>query len=111
MKSRYLEIILTFIALMLALLVVRQYQAPATVRAESEQSNLFIEPGYLNLRSPDGLTQVQGKMVVNLNNGEIWGFPTLVNGPYPVDLTASKPPVSKPMYLGQFDFSSMKRTR
>jgi hypothetical protein len=109
MKSRYLEFILTFIAVMLALIVVRQYQTPASVRADSGRSNLYIEPGYLSLRSPDGLTQVQGKMVVNLNSGEIWGFPTLVNGPYPVDLSASKPPVSKPMYLGQFDFSSMKR--
>jgi hypothetical protein len=50
-------------------------------------------------------------MVINLNNGEVWGFPTLNNGPYPVDLSSSKPPVSQAMYLGQFDFSSMKRTR
>ncbi len=111
MKSRYLEIVLTSIAIMLALLVAHQYQAPATVHAQGDQPNLFVEPGYLSLRSPDGLTQVNGKMIINLNNGEVWGFPTLVNGPYPVDLGSSKPPVSKPMYLGQFDLSSMKRTR
>jgi hypothetical protein len=96
---------------MLALLVVREYERPMTVLAQSDLSNIYIEPGYLTLRSPDGLTQVQGKMVVNLNNGDAWGFPTLQNSPYPVDPTNSKPPVSQPMYLGQFDFSGMKRTR
>jgi hypothetical protein len=96
---------------MLALLVIHQYQTPVPVHAQNELSNIFIEPGYLTLRSPDGLTQVQGKMVVNLNNGEVWGFPTLNNSPYPVDLGNTKPPVSHAMYLGQFDFSTMKRTR
>jgi hypothetical protein len=96
---------------MLALLVVREYQTPAAVHAQSYQQDIYVEPGFLTLRSPDGLTQVQGKMVINMNNGEVWGFPTLTNSPYPVDLSTSKPPVSHAMYLGQFDFSSMKRTR
>jgi hypothetical protein len=111
LDSRYLKFLLTFIAAALALLVIRQYQTPVPVYAQSGQSDIFIEPGYLTLRSPDGLTQVQGKMVINLSNGEIWGFPTLNNGPYPVDLANSKPPVSKPIYLGAFDFSAMNRTR
>ncbi len=109
--DRYLRFILTFIAIMLALLVIRQYQTPAPVYAQTGRSDIFIEPGYVTLRSPDGLTQVQGKMVVNLNSGDVWGYPTLANGPYPVDQTTSKPPVSHPMYLGQFDFASMRRTR
>lgn len=96
---------------MLALLVVREYEKPIAVLAQSDRANIFIEPGFLTLRSPDGLTQVQGKMVVNLNNGEIWGFPTIQSSPYPVDPTNTTPPVSKPMYLGQFDFPAMKRTR
>jgi len=96
---------------MLALLVVREYEKPVVVLAQSDRASIFVEPGFLTLRNPDGLTQVQGKMVINLNNGEIWGFPTLQNSPYPVNPTTTKPPVSKPMYLGQFDFSAMKRTR
>jgi hypothetical protein len=104
-----IEFLLAFIAVMFALLVARQYQAPAIVHAQSSTPNYYVEPGYLTLRSPDGLRQVQGKMVVNMENGEIWGFPTLVNGPYPVDPTKSKPPVSEPIYLGQFNFASMKR--
>jgi hypothetical protein len=96
---------------MLALLVMREYEKPMTVLAQAERPNIYVEPGFLTLRSPNGLTQVQGKMVVNLNNGEVWGFPTLQPSPYPVDLGNNKPPVSQAMYLGQFDFSSMKRTK
>ncbi len=58
----------------------------------------------------DGLGQVDGRMVVNLNTGEVWGFPTLLAGaPYPIDSSGSKPPVSKPIYLGRFDFDAVDR--
>jgi hypothetical protein len=107
MDNRYNQFILTAIAILLAVLVVREYETPPTVRAQN--SNLYIEPGYTMLRSPDGLTQVKGKVVINLNSGDIFGFPTLVDGPYPVDLAGNKPPTSKPMYLGVFDFSSLRR--
>jgi hypothetical protein len=107
MNSRYTQIILTAIAILLAILVVRQYETPGLVRAQS--AGIYVEPGYTNLRRPDGLALVQGKMVVNLSTGEIWGFPTLTGGPYPIDGGKSTPPVSKPMYLGQFDFSAMHR--
>ena len=107
MNSRYTQLILTAIAILLAILVVRQYYAPSPVQAQN--GGIYVEPGYTNLRSPDGLALVQGKMVVNLNTGEIWGFPTLTGGPYPIDGGKTTPPVSKPMYLGQFDFSAMHR--
>jgi hypothetical protein len=48
-------------------------------------------------------------VVINLNSGDIFGFPTLVNGPYPVDIAGNKPPVSKPIFPGTFDFSSLGR--
>jgi hypothetical protein len=46
-------------------------------------------------------------MVVDLRNGDVWGFPTLLGSPYPVDPTRSQPPTSTPIYLGRFDFSKM----
>jgi hypothetical protein len=107
MNSRYTQLILTAIAILLAILVVREYEMPSLVQAQSPA--IYVEPGYTNLRSPDGLALVQGKMVVNLNTGEIWGFPTLTGGPYPIDGGKTTPPVSKPMYLGQFDFAAMHR--
>ena len=107
MNSRYTQLILTCIAILLAIIVVRQYEAPAPVQAQ--RNEIYVEPGYTNLRSPDGLALVQGKMVVNLNTGEIWSFPTLTGGRYPVDGGKSTPRVSKPMYPGQFDFAAMHR--
>jgi hypothetical protein len=107
MNNRYTQIILTTIAILLAILVVRQYDTPSLVQAQS--AGIYIEPGVTNLRRPDGFALVQGKMVVNLNTGEIWGFPTLTGGPYPVDGGKTTPPVSKPMYLGKFDFAAMHR--
>jgi hypothetical protein len=107
MDNRYTRFMLAAIVMLLALLVIRQYETPTTVRAAGDE--LYVEPGYTMLRSPDGLTQVKGKIVINLNSGEIWGFPTLVDGPYPVDIGGNKPPVSKPIYLGLFDLTAMRR--
>jgi hypothetical protein len=69
---------------------------------------VYIEPGTRMLRAPDGSTRVFGKVVVDLRGGGIWGFPTLADSPYPIDTTSPQPPVSKPIYLGQFDFAAMK---
>jgi hypothetical protein len=107
MDNRYTRFMLAAIVALLALLVFRQYETPTTARAASD--GIYVEPGYTMLRSPDGLTQVKGKIVINLNSGEIWGFPTLVDGPYPVDIGGNKPPVSKPIYLGLFDLTAMRR--
>lgn len=107
MDRRHIRFILTALALLLAVLAIRLFESPAAVRAQSE--GLYIEPGYTIIRSPDGLTQLKGKIVINLNNRDVWGFPTLVDGPYPVDLAGNKPPVSKPIFLGTFDLSAMRR--
>jgi hypothetical protein len=53
---------------------------------------------------------VYGKVVIDMRNGDIWGFPTLVQGPYPIDTASSKPPTSRPMYLGKFLFSDAVRS-
>jgi hypothetical protein len=45
------------------------------------------------------------------NTPAVWGFPTLENVPYPVDRTATNPPVSEPLYLGRFDLAKMKSAR
>lgn len=105
-ESLYLRLAFIGVALV-AIVLLWQYDSPATVRAQGE--GLYVEPGYTMIRAPDGLTRVKGKIVINLNNGEVWGFPTLVDGPYPVDLAGNKPPVSKPIFLGTFDLSAMRR--
>ena len=70
---------------------------------------VYIEPGVRMLRAADGSRQVLGKVVVDLQNGNVWGFPTTADQPYPVDVTSQQPPTSKPFLLGRFDFGAMHR--
>ncbi|MHB8301435.1 MAG: hypothetical protein ACYDC6_01165 [Acidobacteriaceae bacterium] len=119
-KDATTNFLLLAIAIALVAIAVRPYIHPHAAQAQSSESQtaqtsptaadpLYIEPGTVMLRSTDGNTQVFGKMVVDLNSGSIWGFPTLTGQPYPVDISTAKPPVSHPMYLGRFAFEDIDR--
>ena len=106
----YTKAILTVIALLLAVLVLR----PAAVHADNEPATLFVEPGTTPIRNLNGGIPGDGKVVINMSTGDVWGFPTHGAGaPYPVDSLNGneRTPVSKPVYLGRFDFAAMKRYR
>jgi hypothetical protein len=106
------KLLLTIIALSLVVIATHPFISPAPARAAADvegSANLWIEPGTSNLRSPNGERNVIGKVVVDLNNGNVWGFPTLTNAPYPVDTTKTTPPVSHPIYLGKYDFAAIRR--
>ena len=101
--------LLIVIAVFLGLIVLRP-QGVEKVQAQSLQKfDVYIEPGTTMLRTPDSSQQVLGKVVVDLRNGKVWGFPTLGSQPYPMDPTKSVPPVSHPIYLGQYDFAATAR--
>ena len=104
----YTKCVLTAIALLLGAMVVQRAATPPLVSAQSNGQHLYIEPRTSTIRKPDGTQQVEGKVVINTQTGDIWGFPTLSGMPYPVDPTRSEPPVSTPIYLGRFDFSKIK---
>ena len=106
---RYIQSVLTVIAMLLGIIALRPIISPPPVRAQFDRSSLYIEPGTTMIRNPDGLAQMIGKVVIDTRTGDIWGFPTLEKVPYPVDRNHPKPPVSQPMYLGRFDFSKMNR--
>ncbi len=105
--DRFTKLVLTVIALLLGVIAFRPVIRPASIQAQSDYSHLYVEPGTTTVRRPDGTQQVEGKMVIDLRNGDIWGFPTMYGTPYPVDIAHSQPPVSAPIYLGRFDFSKM----
>jgi hypothetical protein len=106
----YSKCFLTAIAILLGVIALRPVAHPASVTAASaDYSYLYVEPGVTTIRKPDGTTQVQGKVFIDMRNGDVWGSPTLSSAPYPVDTTNPQPPVSIPIYLGQFDFSKMVR--
>jgi hypothetical protein len=98
--------LLTVIALLLGVIAFRPAMAPSVVKAQAAEGYPFyIEPGVSMLRAPDGSRQVYGKVVVDLRNGKIWGFPTLTaDSPYPVDQVNSTPPTSHPFLLGKYAF-------
>ena len=89
-------------------LLARPVVAPAPVHAQSNAScGIYVEPGTTTIRTPSNSMQVLGKVMVNTCTGQIWGFPTTTNAPYPVDQTSAKPPVSHAVYLGKFDMTEV----
>jgi hypothetical protein len=79
------------------------------VQAQRSTYPIYIEPGVTMLRAPDGSRQVLGKVFIDLRNGDVWGFPTTVQQPFPIDVTQQKPPTSTPFRLGRFDLSTMEQ--
>jgi hypothetical protein len=103
----YTKVVLSVIAVFLGVIAFKPVVSPAKVEAQDDRSYLYIEPQTTVLRRPDGLAQVEGKVVVDRRTGDVWGFPTASSAPYPVNTSDNRPPVSKAMYLGKFDFTSM----
>ena len=102
----FTKAVLVVIAVLLGMLVFRPIVQPTPVRAQATEGYPFyVEPGYTTLRKPDGTAQMYGKVVIDMRSGDIWGFPTINQLPYPSDPTTTKPPKSSPMYLGKFMFS------
>ena len=104
----YTKSVLALIACLLAILVLRPLLNPAPAQAQSGSSDFYIEPGVASIRKPDGTAQIPGKLVINRITGDIWGFPTLQDSPYPISTTNTEPPVTRPIYLGKFDFSKAR---
>jgi hypothetical protein len=97
------NLLLATIAAALVSIAVRPYVEPNVVHAQmGNERNFYIEPGVQMLRMPDGRGQLFGKVIVDLRNGKIWGFPTYSSDVYPTNLKDGKPPVSHPFALGQF---------
>ena len=102
--------LLLLITIALIAIAIEPLRQPHPAQAETAAPYpLYIEPGTQMLRAPDGSSQVYGRVVVNLQNGEIWGFPTLTTAVYPVDISSAKPPVSHPFLLGTFAFADTQK--
>jgi hypothetical protein len=105
----FVKLLLVLIVLLLAALVIRPVVQPPPVEAQADGRSFYVEPGYTMLRKPDGSGQMYGKMMIDMRTGDIWGFPTMVESPYPVDAAKPEPPKSRPMYLGKFVLSEASR--
>jgi len=108
--DRFVKFLLLVIAVPLAGLALRPYLAPLVVEAQSgEGYPFYIEPGTSMLRAPDGSRQVLGKVVVDMRNGNVWGFPTMTQDPYPAAGTQTTPQTSHPFLLGKFALADMDK--
>ena len=105
--DKLVKIPLMLIIALLAGLAIRPWISPPASFAQSPHlsGSIYIEPGVTMLRAPDGSRQVLGKVLIDLSTGKVWGLPTTVQQPYPVDITSSKPPTSVPFLLGKYDLS------
>lgn len=104
------KVLLLVIAVALGAIAVRPYFVTPSVAAQSgEAGPYYVEPGVTILRAPDGSQQVLGKVVVDLRNGNIWGFPTMTQDPYPAAGAKTTPPVSHPFLLGKFALADIAK--
>jgi hypothetical protein len=104
------KVLLFAIAVSLGAIALRPYVAPPVVAAQSGEAGAFyVEPGVSMLRAPDGSQQVLGKVVVDLRNGNIWGFPTLQQDPYPAAGARTTPPTSHPFLLGRYALGDVEK--
>jgi hypothetical protein len=102
------NILLALISLLLLALVLRPLRDPSPVLAQSPDTDYYFEPGTFLVRAPDNSQQVYAKVVVDLRNGRVWGFPTLTTLPYPSDPLYTKPQTSHPFLLGRFALEDTK---
>jgi hypothetical protein len=112
------NVLLLIIAIVLIAIAAKPlwYPHPAQAQTQTQAQPddaapypLYIEPGTQMLRAPDGTTQVYGRVMVDMQNGKIWGFPTTAMTVYPQDVSSPKPPVSHPFLLGTFAFEDTQK--
>ena len=101
-----LKTLLALMVLFLGMMAARPFLQPAPVMAQTDEGrHFYVEPGTTLLRKPDGSMNVYGKVFIDMRTGDVWGFPTNTQDPYPSNPTSSTPPKSHPMYLGKFVLS------
>jgi hypothetical protein len=104
--DRSVKFLLAVIAVSLGMIALHPYVTPSVVEAQSgEVHPFYIEPGVAMLRAPDGSRQVLGRVVIDMRNGNVWGFPTLTQDPYPAAGANTTAPTSHPFLLGKFAFA------
>jgi hypothetical protein len=102
-------VLLLIIAIALVAIAVRPLVSPRAAEAQSTVYPFYIEPGSELLRKPDGSAQVYGKVVIDMRNGKVWGFPTNAPQSYPSNGLQNKPPTSRPFELGKFAFEDIDK--
>jgi hypothetical protein len=109
--DRSVKLLLLVIAVATSAIALRPYLAPVAVKAQDGTSPypFYIEPGTYMLRAPDASKQVLGRVVIDMRDGSVWGFPTTTSDPYPSSPASSSPMTSHPFLLGRFAWSDVDK--
>ena len=107
----YTKAVLTVIAAALVVIAGRTVADPRPVEAVPYGApRLQFDPDVTKIAAPDGSSNVFGRVAIDLETGDVWGFPTDELG-YPRSPAARPPGYSSPVYLGQFELRKIKRFR
>jgi hypothetical protein len=106
--SLFDRIALAVATVFLGIIALRPLMLPAEAHAETAINHFYVEPGTHLLVAPDR-SQAQGKVMIDLSTGNIWGFPTAQDLPYPIDTFKAQAATSSPIYLGKFDLAAARR--
>ena len=104
MKTDWLVKSLLLVVIFLGIIALRPYLAPSVVRAQS--ADVYPITLGLNQRFTYNGALVQGNVVFDLRNGNLWGFPDFVHRSEFLD----KPlPVSHPVLLGRLALEDLNK--
>ena len=105
MKTDWLvKFLLLLTAIFLGIIALRPYLAPPVVRAQSEDVYpITFGPG--RVLTVNGAV-IEGNVVLDLRNGNVWGFPVFAQGP---DVSDKSVPVSHPVLLGRFALEDLNK--
>ena len=102
--DRFAKSLLMLIVVLLGLIALRPYLAPPVVRAQYEDVYPIIFGPSHELTVAG--SAIQGNVVLDLRNGNVWGFPPLVQSSEFFD----KPlPVSHPVLIGRLALEDLNK--
>ena len=103
----FVKSLLLLIALFLGIIALRPYVAPPVVQAQAAEGYpIHFEPGAVWL--PDGHgNNVPGRVVEDLRNGNIWGFPGFTQDTF--DTFDKSLPTSHPVLLGKYALTDLDK--
>jgi hypothetical protein len=106
----FVKMLLLVIAIFLGIIALRPYAAPPVAEAQYGGAYpVYIEPGDVAMSSADGRHNEVGKLVIDLRNGNIWGFPGLGRVPRPIGMSTSTPLTSHPFLVGKWALTDMDK--
>jgi hypothetical protein len=111
MREHFWKILALSALAVLGLREIGNLVSPATGYAQSSGgSRYFVEPG-TTVIPVDGGGTVQGKVFIDLQTGDTFGFPVFgPKTPYPGrQVSEDRPLVVNPVYLGRFNLSANRR--